>query len=56
LTYAVEVSTSLTTWTTSGVSHDLISTNPVAGTETWRARYPIAGAANAFFRLKVETR
>jgi hypothetical protein len=51
LSYAVEVSTDLTTWTTAGVTHELVSTG--AGTETWRGRYPLASAANVFFRLKV---
>ena len=53
IVYAVEVSTALTSWTTDGVTHELVSTDAVAGTQTWRARYPMAGAANAFFRLKV---
>ena len=55
LTYDVEVSTTLTSWTTSGVTHELVSTDAVAGTETWRARVPLATGANLFFRLKVET-
>lgn len=55
VTYAVEVSTALTSWTTSGVTHELVSSDAVAGTETWRARVPLATGANLFFRLKVET-
>lgn len=51
LTYAVEYSTNLTTWTSNGVTHELVSS--VGGVETWRARVPLASAANAFFRLKV---
>lgn len=51
VTYQVEVSTDLVTWTTVGVTHELVST--VNGTQTWRGRYPVASAPNAFFRLKV---
>ncbi len=50
VTYAVEVSTNLTTWTTVGVAHERTATGT---TETWRARYPLASATQAFFRLKV---
>jgi len=49
--YAVEISTNLTSWTTAGVTHEIVSTNGV--TETWRGRYPLASAPNAFFRLSV---
>jgi hypothetical protein len=52
VTYAVEASTTLASWTIEGVTHELVSTDAVAGTQTWRARYPMAGAANAFFRLR----
>lgn len=52
VTYAVEASTTLASWTIEGVTHELASTDAVAGTQTWRARYPMAGAANAFFRLR----
>lgn len=51
LSYVVEVSTNLTSWTTEGVTHVLVTS--AEGTETWRATYPLAGHANAFFRLKV---
>lgn len=51
LTYTVEVSTNLGSWTTGGVVHELVSS--AAGGETWRARYPLASATTAFFRLKV---
>jgi hypothetical protein len=34
-----------------GAGHELVSS--VAGTETWRAKYPLASAARIFFRLKV---
>jgi sugar lactone lactonase YvrE len=52
VTYDVEVSTNLTTWTTAGVTHEFVSTS--GGTDTWRARYPLASApTTAFFRLKI---
>ncbi len=51
VTYTVEVSTNLTTWTSAGVTHELVSTT--AGIDTWRARYPLASGANVFFRLMV---
>jgi sugar lactone lactonase YvrE len=51
VTYAVEVSTDLITWTTTGVTHEFVSTS--GGIDTWRARYPLASAPNAFFRLSV---
>ncbi|MDP1579277.1 MAG: hypothetical protein Q8M02_03300, partial [Candidatus Didemnitutus sp.] len=50
VTYVVEVSTNLTTWTTTGVTHERTATGT---TETWRARYPLSSANQAFFRLKV---
>lgn len=49
--YAVEASTNLTQWFTVGVVHERVST--ASGTETWQARYPRAGAAQLYFRLKV---
>lgn len=55
VTYAVEISPNLTSWTTTNVTHELVSTNAVAGTQTWRARVPLTTGANVFFRLKVET-
>lgn len=51
VTYAVEFSTTLTTWTTTGVTHELVST--AGGVETWRARVPTTGVPTAFFRLRV---
>jgi alpha-tubulin suppressor-like RCC1 family protein len=51
LVYTVERSADLTTWTTAGVTHEFVLT--AAGIETWRARYPLASAANVFFRLKI---
>ncbi len=51
VTYVVEMSTNLSSWGSAGVSHSLVST--AGGTETWRAKYPLASAANVFFRLRV---
>ncbi len=51
LTYTVEVSTTLGRWTTSGVTHELVSI--AGGTATWRARYPLASSPSAFFHLKI---
>lgn len=50
LTYLVEVSTNLSTWTTVGVTHERITEGAI---ETWRAKYPLA-SATVFFRLRVE--
>ena len=47
--YAVEVSTNLTSWTTTGVTHELVSS--ADGIATWRGRYPLASAPNVFLRL-----
>ena len=51
LVYTVETSVNLATWTTVGVTHELVAT--AAGLETWRGRYPLASATNLFFRLKI---
>lgn len=51
VTYTVEISTDLVTWTTVGVIHEFVSTD--SGTDTWRARYPLISAGNVFFRLKI---
>ena len=51
VTYSVEVSTDLSTWTTVGVTHEFVSTS--GGIDTWRGRYALASAANVYFRLKV---
>jgi len=51
VTYAVEVSTTLTSWSTTGVTHTLVSTT--GGIATWRASVPVATGANCFFRLRV---
>ena len=51
VTYAVEFSSDLANWTTAGVTHELVSAG--GGIDTWRGRYPLGSAGNAFFRLKV---
>jgi len=54
LAYAVEVSRDLTAWGTTGVTHSLLSADPAAGTQTWRATYPKSSGPAAFVRLRVE--
>lgn len=51
LSYEVEVSDNLISWTTAGVLHERMSTD--GSTETWRARCPLAAAPCLFFRLKI---
>jgi uncharacterized delta-60 repeat protein len=53
LTYTVQYSTNLTTWTDIplGTEHAIVTSG--GGTETWRARYALASAANLYFRLKI---
>lgn len=51
IAYSVEVSINLASWTTTGITHERVSSS--GGTETWRGRYPLASTANVFFRLKV---
>ncbi len=51
VTFTVQVSTDLATWTATGVTHELQST--VEGRQTWQGRYPKSGATNAFLRLQV---
>src|SRR5213075_969152 len=53
VSYSVEVSTDLVTWTTVGVTHELVSTS-ASFIDTWRGRYPLASATNAFFRLNTK--
>jgi type VI protein secretion system component Hcp len=53
LTYAVEVSNNLTTWSTTGVTLTLASTDTTAGTQTWRASYPKGASPTQFMRLSV---
>ena len=51
VSYAVELSTNLTDWTTNGVTLEMVSS--VDGVETWRAQPTAVGLTNIFFRLKV---
>lgn len=53
ITYTVEASTNLTSWTTASVTHEHVSTS--GNVATWRAKYPLASAANINFRLKVSS-
>jgi hypothetical protein len=53
ITYAVQVSTDLVNWTTTGVTLELVSSSGVV--DTWHGRYPRASAAKLFFRLTVTT-
>ncbi|MDP1579303.1 MAG: carboxypeptidase-like regulatory domain-containing protein [Candidatus Didemnitutus sp.] len=50
LTYAVEISTDLSTWVTTGVTHERTASG---ATETWQARYPLASGTRVFIRLSV---
>src|SRR5207253_402857 len=50
VTYTVEASTDLSSWSAAGVAHELVVSGSV---ETWRARFPVASAPNCYFRLKV---
>ncbi|HVT72263.1 MAG TPA: hypothetical protein VHD61_03945, partial [Lacunisphaera sp.] len=50
ITYDVEMSTDLVTWT-SAPNQQMVSSG--GGNETWTASYPLALAPNIFFRLKV---
>ncbi|MEZ5414237.1 MAG: immunoglobulin domain-containing protein [Opitutaceae bacterium] len=51
LTYEVEYSTDLATWSTAGVT--LSMTADHGSTQTWRATLPLNSASNVFFRLKI---
>ena len=51
LAYAVEVSTDMVIFTTTGVTLTRVSV--LNGVETWRATFPAAGAPNLFMRLRV---
>ncbi|MFI5335262.1 MAG: immunoglobulin domain-containing protein [Opitutales bacterium] len=51
VTYAVEASADLKTWTTSGVIHGVYSS--ANGTDTMHAILPVSGNPNAFFRLVI---
>ena len=51
VTYTVEISTNLTTWTSAGVTQGTPSNS--GGVDTIAATYPLASANNIFFRLNV---
>ncbi|WP_438481312.1 DNA/RNA non-specific endonuclease [Oleiharenicola lentus] len=51
VTYTVERSIDLTTWSTTSVTHELVST--AGGIETWRGRVPLTVGDKLFFRLTV---
>lgn len=51
VTYVVQCSSNLTTWTDVTTTHTLVSTSN--GVETWRATVPTSGNAACFFRLRV---
>lgn len=51
ITYEVEVSQDMTTWTSVGVAHVQAAVN--GANETWTASYPLASAPRLFFRLKI---
>lgn len=51
VTYDVQMSTNLTAWSNSGVTHEFVSAT--GGVATWRARVATSSTATAFFRLVV---
>lgn len=51
LTYTVQFSTNLTSWTSEGVTHELVTT--ADGVEIWRGRVPLTAGPNLFLRLRV---
>lgn len=51
ISYSVEASTDLVTWTSVGVTHEVVSTQQ--GWETWRGRHPLSSAPKMFFRLRI---
>ncbi len=51
VTYEVEVSSDLVSWSSAGVIHELVSSDGT--TDTWHGRFPLASASTAFFHLKV---
>lgn len=52
VTYTVEFSTNLTSWSSAAVTHEFVSTS--SGVETWRGRVPLSTATSAFFRLRID--
>lgn len=53
LTYAVEVSSNLSNWVTTGVTLTHVLPDPESGPQTWRATYPRTSSAPVFVRLRV---
>ncbi len=51
ITYAVEISSDLSGWSTTGITHELVSTD--GGTQTWRATVPLSSATSLYFHLKI---
>lgn len=49
--YTVEVSSNLSTWASTGVAHEFVSSS--SGIETWRARHTLSMTPRLFFRLRV---
>jgi hypothetical protein len=50
VTYSVEVSTDLKTWTSSGVTLSQITSGDP---QTWQGSYPVGQGQQLFFRLRV---
>lgn len=50
LTYAVEASPELDTWSTTGVTHERTATG---STETWQGHVPLSTGPKIFFRLRI---
>ena len=53
VTYVVEYSTNLTTWSPLVTGVDHVQLSSIAGTDVWQAKYLLTSAANVYFRLKV---
>jgi alpha-tubulin suppressor-like RCC1 family protein len=51
VSYTVQVSTDLVTWTTAGVTHEQVQI--VGSTATWRGRYTVGTNAKVFLRLSL---
>jgi sugar lactone lactonase YvrE len=52
LTYTVKASSDLATWSTTGVVHELITTDN--GVETWRATFTLSGQSAQFLQIVVD--